>query len=49
METQHRERILNNIRILAEQTKWNKFLEEKMQSYKIFNSKMIEDLKKVCL
>ena len=47
MESQHRERILNNITLLAERTQWNMMLEEKMQTYKIFNSKMLEDLKQV--
>ena len=47
MESLHRERILNNIWLLAEKTQWNVILEEKLQAYKIFNSKMIEDLKRV--
>ena len=47
MESQHRERISNNILLLTERTQWNSMLEEKMQTYKIFNSKMIEDLKQV--
>jgi len=47
MESQHRERIFNNINLLVERTQWNIVLEEKLQTYKIFNSTMIEDLKKV--
>ena len=47
MESQHRERIFNNLNLLAERTHWNIVLEEKLQTYKIFNSNMIEDLKKV--
>ena len=47
MESQHRERISNNLNLLAERTHWNTVLEEKLQTYKIFNSTMIEDLKKV--
>ena len=47
MESQHRERIFNNLNLLAERTQWNIVLEEKLQTYKIFNSTMIEDLKKV--
>ena len=49
MESQHRERIFNNLNLLAERTHWNIVLEEKLQTYKIFNSNMIEDLKKVSL
>ena len=45
MESQHRERIFNNLNLLAERTHWNIVLEEKLQTYKIFNSNMIEDLK----
>ena len=47
MEEVHRERISNNITLLAEKTHWNCVLEEKLLSYKVFNIKMIEDLKKV--
>ena len=49
MEDLHRERILNNINLLAEKTQWNCVLEEKLLSYRIFNTKMLEDMKKVSL
>ena len=49
MEDLHRERISNNLMQLAERTQWNCVLEEKLLAYKIFNSKMVEDLKKVKL
>ena len=47
MEDLHRERIYNNLTLLAERTQWNCALEEKLLTYKIFNLKMVEDLKKV--
>ena len=47
MEDLHRERIINNLTTLAEKTHWNCVLEEKLLFYKIFNTKMIEDITKV--
>ena len=44
MEDVDRERIINNITLLALKTRWNSALEEKMLSYKIFNSRMLQDL-----
>ena len=47
MENLHRERIINNLTLLSEKTQWNCVLEEKLLNYKIFNSKMVEAIKKV--
>ena len=47
MEALHRERITNNLAVLSEKTQWNCALEEKLLNYKIFNSKMVEGIKKV--
>ena len=44
MEDVDRERIINNMTLLALKTRWNSVLEEKMLSYKIFNSRMLQDL-----
>ena len=49
MEDIHRERITSNLNILVEKTKWNCVLEEKLLCYKVFNSKMMEDITKVGL
>ena len=49
MEDIHRERITSNLNILVEKTKWNCVLEEKLLFYKVFNSKMMEDITKVGL
>ena len=43
MEDVDRERIINNITLLALKTRWNSVLEEKMLTYKIFNSRMLQD------
>ena len=47
MEDLHRERISSNLNMLAEKTQWNCVLEEKLLFYKVFNSKMMEDITKV--